>query len=154
MKNIIVISDTHNRLPSSERFWETLDMSDYIFHLGDGVRDIEKLKEAFPDKLVYVYGNNDFKSSELEKTVDIEGVKFFLTHGHNYKVKSSTAALHLRGLEVGADCCLYGHVHRPDSQDFGNIKLINPGSLTYSRTYCFMTVKDKKIMSRIVQAEF
>ena len=77
MKNIIVISDTHNRLPSSERFWETLDIADYIFHLGDGLRDIEKLKEAFPDKLVYVYGNNDFKTSELEKTVEIEGVKFF-----------------------------------------------------------------------------
>ena len=150
MKNIIVISDTHNRLPKSETFWEALDNVDYIFHLGDGYRDIEKLKEAFPDKLLYVYGNNDPSTGDKEKVVDIEGVKFFLTHGHNYKVKSNDLTLQLRGIELGVDCCLYGHVHRPQFSEYGKLKLINSGSLTYSRTYCYMTVKDGKMLHRIV----
>ncbi|MDE6758440.1 MAG: metallophosphoesterase [Clostridia bacterium] len=154
MKNIMVISDTHNRLPKSETFWEALDNVDYIFHLGDGARDIEHLKEAYPDKLVFVYGNNDCKTSNQEKTVEIEGVKFFLTHGHHYKVKSSDLNLQLRGLELGVDCCLYGHVHIPQYSEYGKMKLINPGSLTYSHTYCYMTVKDGKILHRAVNADF
>lgn len=150
MKNIIVISDTHNRLPSNEAFWEALDNADYIFHLGDGARDIEKLKEAFPDNLIYVYGNNDGITSNQEQVVEIEGVKFFLTHGHHYKVKSSDLELQLRGLELGVDCCLYGHVHRPQFSEYGNLKIINPGSLTYSRTYIYMSIVNGKILHKIV----
>lgn len=151
MKNIIIISDTHGRLPKDINFWEALQNADYIIHLGDGLRDINTLKEAFGDKLVYVYGNCDFMSSDHERLIQIEDAKFFLTHGHDYKVKSGTLDLQMRGLELNADCCLYGHTHTPDIEDFGNIKLINPGSLGYTRTYCYMSVIGKKILARIVR---
>lgn len=151
MKNIIVVSDTHNRLPQSEIFWEALDHADFIFHLGDGARDIEKLKQAYPGKLIYVYGNCDLLSGspEQDKVIAIEGVKFFLTHGHRYRVKSSDIDLQMRGVELGVDCCLYGHTHRAEINGYGALTLINPGSLTYSRSYCYICVKDKKIIARI-----
>lgn len=151
MKNIIVISDTHGRLPDSEVLWEAFDNADYIFHLGDGKNEIKKLKEIYKDKLCYVYGNCDGISSENEKTVEIEGVKFFLTHGHNYKVKSNDIFLQMRGEELGADCCLYGHVHLPQISEYGKLKLINPGSLTYAKTYCYMSVVNGKVLAKIVE---
>lgn len=154
MKNIIAISDTHNRLPSSAEFWEILENADYIFHLGDGIRDIEKLKFAYPDKLVYVYGNCDHMSREEERTVEIEGVKFFLAHGHRYRAKSSDLDLQMKSIEEGAKCCVYGHTHTPQIEKYGDLTVINPGSLTYSGTYCYMSVKDGKVLAKIVNRTF
>lgn len=150
MKNIIIISDTHGRLPKSYGFWEILQNADLIIHLGDGYNDIRTLQEAFKDKFVYVYGNCDGATSPSEQLLDVEDAKIFVTHGHNYKVKSNLLDLHMRGLELGADCCLYGHTHREKIDDFGNIKLINPGSLGLGRTYCYMTVIGKKILAKTV----
>lgn len=150
MKNIVIISDTHGRLPRNEEFWEALDNCDYIFHLGDGRGEIEKLLRIHPQKTYYVYGNCDFASDEWEKIVEVENMKFFLSHGHNYKVKSSDMLLQMRGAELGADCCLYGHTHRPAIDDYSNIKMINPGSLTFAKTYCFATVTHGKILARTV----
>lgn len=150
MKNIIIISDTHGKLPKKFEFWEALENVDYIIHLGDGIREIQTLKEAFGDKFIYVYGNCDHMSNNHEQLLDIEGTKIFITHGHNYGVKSNLLNLHMRGIELGAKCCLYGHTHRASLEDYGDIKLINPGSLTHARTYCYMTVKDNKILSRFV----
>lgn len=151
MKNIIIISDTHGRLPKDINFWENLENADYIIHLGDGLKDINTLKEAFKEKLIYVYGNCDFMSCNHEQLISIEDAKLFITHGQDYRVKSNTLDLQIRGLELGADCCLYGHTHNPDMSDFGNIKLINPGSLGYTRTYCYMSIIGKKILAKIVQ---
>ncbi len=151
MKNIIVISDTHGRLPDNEILWEAFDNADFIFHLGDGAKEIEKLKAAYPDKVRFVYGNWDGITNQCEEVVEIEGVKFFLTHGHNYKVKSSDLNLQMKCLELGVDCCLYGHVHRPQITEYGNLKLINPGSLTYSKTYCYMTVLNGKVLAKTVE---
>lgn len=151
MKNIIVISDTHGRLPDNEILWEAFDNADYIFHLGDGANEIRKLKEIYGDKLIYVYGNSDGITSELEKTMNIENVKFFLTHGHNYNVKTHDVFLQLRGEELGVDCCLYGHTHIPQISEYGKFKLINPGSLTYSKTYCYMSVVNGKALAKIVE---
>lgn len=151
MKNIIVISDTHGRLPDNEILWEAFDNADFIFHLGDGAKEIEKLKAAYPGKVKFVYGNWDGITNGSEEVVEVEGVKFFLTHGHNYKVKSSDLNLQMRGLELGVDCCLYGHAHRPQMTEYGNLKIINPGSLTYSKTYCYMSVVNGKVLAKIVE---
>ena len=151
MKNIIVISDTHGSIPDNEILWEAFDNCDYIFHLGDGKNEIAKLKEIYKDKLYYVYGNCDAMTSPLEQVVEIEGAKFFLTHGHNYKVKSNDVLLQVRGEELNADCCLYGHAHIPAINKISDIQLINPGSLKYSKTYCYMSVVNGKVLAKIVE---
>ncbi len=73
MKNIIVISDTHGRLPDNEILWEAFDNADFIFHLGDGAKEIEKLKAAYPGKVRFVYGNWDGITNQCEEVVEIEG---------------------------------------------------------------------------------
>ena len=151
MKNIIVISDTHGRLPDNEILWEAFDNADFIFHLGDGRKKIETLKAASPDKVRIVYSNWGGITNQGEEVFEIEGVKFSLSHGNNYKVKSSDLNLQKKCLELGVDCCLYGHVHRPQITEYGNLKLINPGSLTYSKTYCYMTVLNGKVLAKTVE---
>ena len=82
--------------------------------------------------------------------VEIEFFKFILTHGHKYKDKSSDLDLHMKGLKIVAYFCLHGHVHSPSINDYAGLKIIDPGSLTYAKTYCYMSVVDKKILAKIV----
>ena len=84
MKNIVVISDSHGMLPRDDEFWQILDEADYIFHLGDGIKDIDKLKTVYKDKVEYVQGNCDTYDAEPFKLVKVEDVTFLLTHGHKF----------------------------------------------------------------------
>lgn len=150
MSNIVVISDSHNRLPKTEKFLSILDEADYIFFLGDGGRDIDFLTGAYRSKLHYVYGNCDFRSGRREELVEIDGVKFFLTHGHDYGVKSGLLNLDLSAKEKGADCALFGHTHRPIIEKSGLLTLINPGSIGYDDNYCYMSVYQGRFAAKLV----
>ncbi len=150
MSNIVVLSDSHNRLPKTERFLTVLDEADYIFFLGDGGRDIDFLVEAYRSKLHYVFGNCDFRSGRREELVEIDGVKFFLTHGHDYGVKSGYLNLEYAAMEKGADCALFGHTHRPVIIRDGQVTLINPGSIGYGGNYCYMSVYQGRFAAKTV----
>lgn len=43
----------------------------------------------------------------------LDGVKFFLTHGHRYSVKYALDALLNAAYFAGADMVLFGHTHTP-----------------------------------------
>ena len=150
MKNIVVMADTHNTLRPTCEFFEVLNSSDYIFHLGDGSSDVEMLRQAFGDKVVAVKGNCDHSSLPLQRIVQVEGVKFLLTHGHCYKVKTDTVDLHTECIIEGVKVGLYGHTHRAQIDTEDGVILINPGSLSYGRTYCYATVQGDRIFSKIV----
>lgn len=150
MKTIVVMSDTHNILRPTEEFFEVLQESDYIFHLGDGSSDVEMLIQAFGDKVIAVKGNCDHSSLPLQRIVQVEGVKFLLTHGHCYKVKSDTVDLHTECIIEGVKVGLYGHTHRAQIDVEDGVTLINPGSLGYGRTYCYVTVQGDRLFSKIV----
>ena len=55
----------------------------------------------------------------LQPTLD--GVKFFLTHGHRYSVKYTLDALLNAAYFAGADMVLFGHTHRA-------MRVVNPGT--------------------------
>lgn len=150
MSNIVVLSDSHNRLPKTERFLGILDEADYIFFLGDGGNDIDFLTGAYRSKLHYVLGNCDFRRGKREELVEIEGVKFFLTHGHDYGVKSDYLNLVYAAREKGADCALFGHTHRPVIIKDNLVTLINPGSIGYDGNYCYMSVYRGKFAAKTV----
>lgn len=150
MSNVVVLSDSHNRLPQTEKFLTILDEADYIFFLGDGGRDIDFLKGAYPSKLHYVFGNCDFRSGRREELVELDGVKFFLTHGHDYGVKSGYLNLAYAAREKGADCALFGHTHFPVIEKDGALTLINPGSIGYQGNYCYMSVYNGKFAAKLV----
>ncbi|MGN0771191.1 MAG: metallophosphoesterase family protein [Christensenellales bacterium] len=151
MKNIVIMSDTHNRLRPTADFFEILQECDYIFHLGDGSSDVEMLRRAFGDKVYAVKGNCDYSDLPLQLIIQVEQVRFLLTHGHSYRVKTDLTDLSTECSISGIDVGLYGHTHRAEISVNGNVTLINPGSLGYDRTYCYLTVIDKKVLSRIVQ---
>lgn len=150
MSNIVAISDSHGRLPKTEKFLSVLDEADYIFFLGDGGSDIEFLTGAYRSKLHYVYGNCDFRSGREEELVDIDGVKFFLTHGHRYGVKSGLLNLSLAALEKGADVALFGHTHLPVIEKDGALTLINPGSIGCQGNYCYMSAYNGRFAAKLV----
>ena len=86
---------------------------------GDG---LSSLSDLMLNKNFYaVKGNCDFVAFDEELTLEAEGVKIFVTHGHKYSV----------------------------------ITLINSGSMSKNvfgeRTYCYIVISDKKIISKIVK---
>ena len=64
------------------------------------------MEHIFPEiKFFIVRGNcdyDDYKTKD-EMTVELEGVKIFLTHGHLYGVKRDYSYIEEKGYEEGAD---------------------------------------------------
>ena len=149
MKTIAVMSDSHGRMPMNERLLQVLDECAYIFHLGDGLSDIDFLVRSYRGKVEYVYGNCDGGTGD--KVVEIEGVKLLLTHGHAHGVKRDLHALSEAAIGLGCDYALYGHTHTPLIETRQGVTLINPGSIGYSGTYCYMVVTGNKAHAKIVQ---
>ena len=148
--NIIVLSDSHGFLPRSDEFFALLDESDRIYHLGDGLREIMLLGQAFGDKLVWVRGNND-PCDGADDIVDVaDGVRILLTHGHTLGVKRDLHPLASLAKERGARYAFFGHTHIPDDIEVDGVRLINPGSLRDGR-YCFAAAHDGKLFARLMK---
>ena len=151
MKNIVVISDSHNMLPRDDEFWQIMDEADYIFHLGDGIKDIETLKTIYKDKFIYVLGNCDTFGGEPFKIVKIEDISFLLTHGHHFSVKSSLDDLAFECNYHHVQYGLYGHTHRAQVDEIDGVTLLNPGSIGYNNSYLYISVVKNKAVYKIVQ---
>lgn len=103
---------------------------DIIIHLGDGERDIAKIESQFPKIPLYaVKGNCDIGSVLPDKhVVEINGVKFFMAHGHTYNVKNGLTALLNAAHFSGANLVLYGHTHLAKYEEHGDLCVLNPGT--------------------------
>ncbi len=129
----IIFSDSHRSFNPMMRAMEIEGNVDLIIHAGDVLSDVEDLKIMYPrHNIVYVKGNNDFwdNSAAEDRFFNFDGVKIFLTHGHNYGVKYSLAKLTKHGAELGADICIFGHTHAALNERSGNLTLFNPGSVS------------------------
>lgn len=156
MPNIVVLSDTHSKLgrllkDAQSDLVKALDECDIIFHLGDGEDDVHKLELLYPSKVVYVRGNCDQSSDTLFRIIDIENIRFLLTHGHKFSVKSTLIKLELECRYRTANVGLFGHSHRVVSEDMGDLLLLNPGSIATSKTYMVIAVDKDKISYKIFQ---
>lgn len=151
MKSIIVLSDSHGMLPKDDNFWTVLDEADYIFHLGDGINEINTLKSIYKDKFYYVYGNCDTFNAEPFKIVEVEGVKFLLTHGNSFGVKHDLYNLAFECKYQNIKYGLYGHTHIAKVDEIDGVTLINPGSICYERSYCYIAIQNKNLVYKIVQ---
>ena len=70
-----------------------------------------------------------------EEPLDIGGYRIYLTHGHLFGVKHSLARLYQRALDLGAAIVIYGHTHISHQEQIGNILFLNPGSITWPRSF-------------------
>ncbi len=135
---LLVFSDTHGYpRPMLEVVQATPDV-DIVFHLGDGVRDAERLREAFPGVGLYVsQGNCDGAGTgdyPVEGLVDICGLPVYYTHGHMLGVKNDLSRLWIAAKQRGAQVALYGHTHLPHYEFRAGIHLFNPGSISLPRS--------------------
>lgn len=153
MKTAVAISDSHGNRRIFEKIDGILKECDYIFHMGDVIEDALWLQSRYGKKVFYVAGNCDGDTGGDSKTVEIEGVKVFMTHGHTYKVKSSLDELYAETLSQNASVCLYGHTHEKRVEEYTNAKLINPGSTSLSAcppSYCYLVFTKGKCIEKLV----
>lgn len=153
MMKILIVSDTHGHTENLERALGQEEPIDALIHCGD-LEGSEDYIEALAECPCYmVAGNNDwFTDLDRELEVELEGTKLLITHGHNYGVSMNFSYLLEEGRSREADVVLFGHIHRPVLEEYGDIILANPGSLSYPRqrgrkpTYLVMEIdKNKKI---------
>lgn len=133
---IAVVSDTHGYINSFIDKINLIDKPDIIIHLGDYVRDGEKISKKLGIKTIIVKGNGDLGSNyNDDKLINIKGNKIYLTHGHKHNVSGGIDNLYYRGLELGANIILFGHTHIPITIKENDIIIMNPGSPTNPRAY-------------------
>jgi putative phosphoesterase len=130
----------------------------YVFHLGDGLKDMETLIRTYPDTVFTgIRGNNDFVGNYPESMeIEIEGFKFFLCHGHTMRVKQGTEKFLERAKSKGADVALFGHTHIAEYWMEGSMHVLNPGSASPimsggNPTAGLLTVFGKDIFVKIIR---
>ena len=132
---IVILSDSHGSFGAMTKAIDAEGGVDMIIHAGDVVRDAEDLMIMYPmQRIVYVKGNNDFweRDAADERFFEFDGVKFFVTHGHNYGVKYSLAKLNAHAKSLGADVCVFGHTHCAYNETVNDVMMVNPGSAVRS----------------------
>lgn len=149
---ILLFSDTHGNTFDLKKVISNYEKVDLVIHLGDCVKDVQKVRGEFT-KIPFecVAGNNDWASSEVdEKVIELGGKRILITHGHTYGVKSSVLKLVEKGKALGVDAIFFGHTHLTDEQFIENIHMINPGSLGrpsvyQGPTFCEITLENNQL---------
>ena len=125
---ILVFSDSHGRLGHLLDAIEQ-ERPQRVFFLGDNYRDGQALMDAYPDlPMELVRGNCDWDKAPDELIVEAGGVKFLLTHGHRYGVKSGTDRLARVAWEKEVDVACFGHTHEGLNMPDRGVWLFNPGT--------------------------
>ncbi len=151
MKTILVVSDSHG---NDEALKELINNTqfDYMFFLGDKLADLENIDA----KNIYkVKGNWDFgKNEPLSQIVEVEGVKFFVMHGHTFGVRFGMGYLIKEAEKEGVDVVCYGHTHNADNSNINGIMYLNPGAFSTlkggKKTYAIIKVDNKKASAQIL----
>jgi putative phosphoesterase len=123
---------------------EGLRHSDVIIHAGDWftIDVYEELSALAP--VVGVAGNGDgdelIRRFGMKRTVEYEGVRIGIVHGHEGPGKSTPERARLAFRDGTPDLIVFGHSHIPLLEKIGDALLFNPGSPTDKRrqpTYSF-----------------
>ena len=128
---ILVFSDSHGRVGPMQDMVE-LYAPDAVFHLGDVVRDGDKLQALYPKLPFYrVAGNCDWSASglPLESVAYLEGKTVFYMHGHTQHVKTGIGLAVKAAQAVQAQLLLFGHTHRAVCKQKNGVWLVNPGTI-------------------------
>lgn len=138
---ILVLSDSHRAIGAMYDA-AMLEKPDAIMHLGDHVSDAEELSYALDTTDFYmVKGNCDFGTQAPETILtELDGVRFFLTHGHLFGVKADLLRLKMEARRLCAQVTLFGHTHRALCTQEDGVWYLNPGA---ARNGCYGVVEIK-----------
>lgn len=104
---ILVVSDSHGRIDNLKQVIRK-EAPDKILHMGDIMGDLEELQAFAGVDVVAVRGNCDgFCALPLDRVVDINGHKIFMTHGHAYGVNWGIGELRAVAREKECEAALY-----------------------------------------------
>ncbi|WP_010099034.1 metallophosphoesterase [Ornithinibacillus scapharcae] len=130
MTKVVIMSDSHGLTREIEAI-KTREQADYVFHCGDSELN-ESAKEL--DGVLTVAGNCDFYGDfPNEQRKEIDGLTFFVVHGHLHNVKMNLMNLSYRAEEIGADIVCFGHSHIAGAEKISNRLFLNPGSIRLPR---------------------
>ena len=126
MVKICLISDSHgNRLKVENLLLN--NKFDYVFFMGDGLKDFENIEEII--NLKKVSGNCDFFSFEaITQFTNVEGFKIMQTHGHEFRAKLTPLLMLEKAKNNYCDIVCFGHTHKQMSEKIEGILFINPGA--------------------------
>ncbi|HJT82793.1 MAG TPA: metallophosphoesterase family protein [Chthoniobacterales bacterium] len=146
MGKILVIADTHDRLPS--RVLELAKDAEEIWHLGDVCAEsiLDELRAIGP-KITVVRGNCDANYT-WPLTVDLErgGLKFRLQHVPPERPPENV------------DVLLHGHTHVPRNERWHSVLFLNPGCVTRPnrgapRSVAELRINDGQVDWRLIHFE-
>ncbi|MBA2873702.1 metallophosphoesterase family protein [Thermaerobacillus caldiproteolyticus] len=129
---VLIASDSHGLtkelIEIKQRYHNEVDA---LIHCGDSELPADC---AELESFLYVRGNCDFTTEfPKERIEEIQGVRFFITHGHLYNVKMTLMNLYYRAQETGAKVVCFGHSHIAGAEMIHDILFINPGSIALPR---------------------
>ncbi len=141
------MSDSHGRTTNFSKVMDLVGPIDMLFHLGDLEGSEDDIEILAGCETYMVSGNNDFFSPlDREKVVRVGDYRIFMTHGHRYGVGSTLERLIKAGKSQGCNIILYGHTHIPHIECYGDVYVVNPGSISLPRqegrkpTYVIMEI--------------
>lgn len=146
---LIILSDSHNSKSNLDLLIPVIKNGvDMIVHAGDNFKDSVYLNQKTGIPVMAVCGNCDWDDVEEDLIIDVDDVRIFLTHGHNYGVKYGLDKLAEVAKYNEADIAVFGHTHIKESREIDGVFLINPGSLSQPRdgikkTYVIMDINGK-----------
>lgn len=169
MPKVLIVSDSHGLTEEVTTVRERhADEVNAMIHCGDSELDFKSDEMEGYHK---VRGNCDFDEQYPEEIdFEVDGMKFFATHGHLYRIKTTLMPLSYRAEEVGAHIVCFGHSHMAAAEKVEDRLFINPGSIRLPRgitekTYAivswthksevkveFYNVEGEKIPSMTVEA--
>lgn len=156
---VVAFSDTHGCFRAINRIIKKNEQADLFIFLGDGEKELEQIRQIYPEKhIVSVQGNCDTSSNSpkaLAYTVP-GGRKIFCTHGHEYNVYFSFDKLCYAAQELGAQVVLFGHTHERYYSYSDGLYIVNPGSAACPRdglapSYAFLDFTETGILCSHVE---
>lgn len=141
----LIVSDSHGLTGELEELKQKYENTvDVMIHCGDSELSPQQIElQGYQ----VVNGNCDFGSSYPNEIIqDVQGVRFFITHGHLYNVKMTMQNLLYRAKEAGAHIACFGHSHIMGAEVVDGVLIINPGSILLPRlrrekTYAILEVE-------------
>ena len=137
---VLILSDSHGLTRELEDIKERHQLQ-HMIHCGDSELDYDA--DELED-FVKVAGNCDFDTNyPNEEKLTIDGLTFFITHGHLYNVKANLISLSYRAAEENAQVVCFGHTHIAGAEQNNKQLFINPGSIRLpkarkEKTYAIM----------------
>ena len=145
---IMILSDSHSMTKQTLLNFINQHPADYYIHCGDIYMPYSPLEI---DNFYNVRGNNDFADIPKDLTLTINGLNFFICHGHLFHIDESMYDLEQYALNHIIDVVCFGHSHNPTCYKKENTLFINPGSVTFPRgnyphpTYCIFDTENHEV---------